>query len=153
MSYTAISPTSQLALYQHGPAPAGFGEYENVGNWTWERNGIVYAGMDPADSAAQPAPTLGMGGCGCHGKCGGSGGCGDHAHGMGQATGLFGSSLFSSSDISQWGALEWLCVGGAVYLALSLLGDVKGVASGVSKSRRKSATRARRRARAQADLF
>ena len=157
MSYTAIDPNSQLAWYMHGNS-AGLGAYANVGYWTWEFNGIEYAGMDPADSAAQPAPILGKGmGCAdpahpCS-SCKSGGGCGGHSHGMGQATGIFGTNLFSSTDVSTWGWGEWLAVGVALYAVLNIVSDVKGAAGSVSRSVRKSRSRAKRRAQAQADLF
>jgi hypothetical protein len=73
-----------------------------------------------------PAGVSGLGGCGCGGKCGGCG-----SHGMGQA-GVFGTGLFASTDISQWGIGEWATVGLGVYVAGSLFGDIS---SGVKSAR------------------
>ena len=142
MSYTAIDPNSQLAWYMHGNS-AGLGAYANVGDWTWEFNGIEYAGMDPADSAAQPAPILGKGmGCAdpahpCS-SCKSGGGCGGHSHGVGQTSaGIFGTGLFASGDVTTWGIGDWACVLAGVYLIGSLVGDVNAGATKVRRSVRR----------------
>jgi hypothetical protein len=128
MSYLATNPQSPQTLWQHSQLQRGVGAYQNVGDYSWEFFGPnAFAWEAPNDSAPQPAPILpigGLSGCGCGGKCGG---CGDgHKHGVGQATGtgILGTGLFSSTDISSWGWGEWLGVAAAVYLGSSLLGDV-----------------------------
>ena len=112
-----------LLFWQHGTPSrsCGFGDYEHVGDWSWEFYPFAYAWLAPQDSVPQPAPRLKgfgcSGGCNCGGKC---------KSGMGQAsTGLFGTGLFSSSDPSQWGWGEYLAIAAGAYVGISLLGDVK----------------------------
>ena len=73
--------------------------------------------------------------------CGGSCGCGGKKRGMGQAAGLFGTSLFESADMSQWGIGEWGAIGLAIYLGVSFFGDAKTVQKKVRRSRSKSRRR------------
>jgi hypothetical protein len=112
-----------LLFWQHGTPSrgCGFGDYEHVGDWSWQFYPFEYAWLAPADSAPQPAPHLKgfgcSGGCSCGGKC---------KSGMGQASGpgLFGTGLFTSMDPSTWGWGEWLTGIAVLYVGSSLLGDV-----------------------------
>jgi hypothetical protein len=137
MSYLPIRPGTGASLFQHGNR--GFGDYNQVGDWTWEFFGPnAFAWEDPADSMPQPAPLLpnsswlnpGLSGCGC--GCKGAGSCGDK-HGMGQTAlpaiaapggGVFGTGLFASTDLTTWGWGEWAVIAGGAYLGISLLNDV-----------------------------
>ena len=69
-------------------------------------------------SPAAAAGIQGMG-CGCAG-----GGC---SCGMGQ-TGIFGSSLFESTDPSTWGWGEWTAIAAGGYLLISVLSTTKRAA-------------------------
>jgi hypothetical protein len=153
MSYLPVDPQSAVSLFMHGD-PSGYktgvGAYDRVGDWSWEYFGPnADAFLDPADSTPQPAPHLqvhtgwgteldpegvGLGGCGCGGKCGGCGG--GHSHGVGQATsgGLLNTGLFASTDISQWSWMEWAALGVGVWGAANILGDVSKGARSVRKS-------------------
>lgn len=114
--YQTVAPGSDLSLFQHG-----LGDYENVGDWTWELYPFAYDFLAPADSTPQPAPVIRGLGCGC--GCGG--GC---QEGLGQTSttgGLFGTGLFSSSDPANWGWGEWLALGLGGWAFLSAVGDVK----------------------------
>lgn len=133
MSYVPVPANANARLWEFGNPPTkgrGFGDvargYQASGDWSWMFYPAPFDFLAPKDSTPQPAPTIsGFSGCGCGGKCGG---CGDH--GVGQATGVFGSGLFSSTDISQWGIGEWALVGVGLYVAGSIFGDVKsGVGS------------------------
>jgi len=139
VSYVPVKPNSPLAFWQHGQARSkGFGAYESVGDWTWEFDPFAFSFLAPADSTPQPAPFIkGFGGCGCGGSCGG---CGGHKHGVGQTSaGLFGTGLFSSSDPTQWGWGEWATIGGGLYVAGSLFGDLKGAGRRAGKAYRAAA--------------
>jgi hypothetical protein len=127
---------------------SGIGDYRNTGDWTWEFDPAPYDFLAPADSAVMPPPVIAPGafsgglsgcggGCGCGGRC--SDGCG-----LGQ-TGLFGTNLFESMDISTWGFGEWGAIAVGAYLLVSLMSDTKSVAKSVSKS-----SKARRRSKASA---
>jgi len=117
MSYTRISPQSDLALFQ----ASGVGDYEHTGDWSWMFYPFAYSFLAPSDSAPlAPIRYQGLSGdcgCGCGGNCGG-------CPGLGQ-TGLLGTGLFSTSDISQWGWGEWVTIAGGIWVLGSALGDVK----------------------------
>jgi hypothetical protein len=136
MSYVPVKPNSPLAFWQHGQARSkGFGAYESVGDWTWEFDPFAFSFLAPSDSTPQPAPYIkGFGGCGCGGKCG----CGDgHKHGVGQAaTGVLGTSCFSSSNISSWGICEWGAIAVGLYLTGSVVGDLTTAAQKTKKAAR-----------------
>jgi hypothetical protein len=132
MSYLSVAPNSYVNWSAHGPIvpgmlDRGMGDYQNVGDWTWEYTPGAYWWLRPEDSAPQPAPTLGMG-CGCGGSCGG---CGDHKHGLG---------LFDSTDISTWGVGEWSAIAVGLFIVGKLI-------SGGRKATKAVKGYARRRAR------
>ncbi len=126
----------------------GMGEYDELATpWSWMYYPPPYDFADPLAIAPPPtfiasARSMGFGGCGCGGKCGGCGG--GHAHGMG---------LFDSGwDLSGWGLAEWGIVAVGAYVAYSVLFTTgKGIGT-VRSSSRKRASRARRRAELQAEL-
>lgn len=119
-----------------GPRRSGVGEYDAVGNWSWEYYPPPYDFLAPANAAPQSAPILfpqGMsgcgGGCGCGGKCG-------HA-GVG--------GFLDAFDFSQWEWTDWLMAIGGLYFISSLWGDTKRAKTRVSKYSRARAAKARRR--------
>lgn len=130
---------------------AGFGDYDKTANWSWMYNPPPYDFLDAPGVKAPPefyAPATSMGlGCGNSGGCG----CGCKKKGIGQAdaTGLFGTSLFSSTDFTQWGWGEWATIAAAAYVAYNLTSDVKGIQRTVKRSRSKSARRQRLRDEAE----
>lgn len=115
--------------------PSGMGDYDRTGDYSWMFNPPPFnflntRGVNPPAEMYAPAASMGLG---CAGKpCGGCG-C-NRARGMGQATGLFGTDLFTSTDFTQWGVGEWAIIGVGIYLASSLLGDVQ---TGTKKIRSK----------------
>ena len=138
MSYLAVNPRSTTGLWEHSN---GLGAYARTGDWSWEFYPEAYGWEAPADSAPQPAPILsGLGGCGCGGKCGG---CGTHSHGVGQIT------LFSSTDISQWGVGEWAAIAVGAFLLMKIVSGTKRTARSVKSYTRKR----RKRAAAQAQAL
>jgi hypothetical protein len=143
MSYQAVNPSSNLALWQRGGAQGvdtsrGF---VDTGDWTWELYPFAYSFLAPKDSTPQPAPIVdfGLQGLGCGGSCGCGGKCSD-SHGLGQ--GLFNTGLFTSTDPTQWGIGEWATIAGAIYLGSNIFGDAKTagrkVRSGYKAARRAS---------------
>ena len=118
--------------------PSGMGDYDRTGDYSWMFNPPPFdfldkAGVVPPPEMYAPAASMGLGGLGCAGKPCGSCAC-SRNRGVGQAAGLFGTSLFTSTDFAQWGVGEWSVIAVSVYLASSLFGDVK---SGTKKIRRK----------------
>lgn len=115
--------------------------YVRSGNWDWEHYPPPFDFLAPRNSAAMPAPVIGvrgsgwgMSGCGC--GCKGSGACGDgdHSHG---GLGLFEAGL----DYSRWTVAEWGAVAVGGYLVLSLVGDfftAKNEVQGYRQYRRKA---------------
>jgi len=140
MSYTYQN--DPLVFWQHGkPANnCGFGDYEHVGDWSWEFYPFAYSWLAPQDAAPQPAPHLKgfgcSGGCSCGGKC---------KSGMGQAaTGLFGTNLFTTTDFSQWGWGEWTVLGIGAWGALRILSDIAGAGRAVGGTVRKAHRRTKK---------
>lgn len=116
--------------------PSGMGDYDHTGNYEWMFNPPPFnflnaRGVKPPPEMYAPAASMGLGGLGCGCGCSKSPTCNK---GMGQAAGLFGTTLFETTDFAQWGWGEWAAIAAAVYLTGSLFGDVK---SGGKKIRRK----------------
>lgn len=76
-------------------------------------------------SPAFDAGIVGMSGCGCK-SCN---------QGMGQ-TGVFGTSLFESTDPALWGWGEWACIVGGAYVALSVFDTTRRGASAATRKSR-----------------
>lgn len=147
MSYVSVAPNSFVNWSAHGPIVPGMldrgvGDYKNVGDWTWEFDPGAYWWLRPADSTPQPAPTLGMGDCGCGGKCGG---CGDgHSHG------LAGLGIFESTDIASWGVGEWATIAVGLFIVGKLVSGGRKATKAVKGYRRKQSRRAKALKAAQA---
>jgi hypothetical protein len=71
--------------------------------------------------------------------------------GLGQ-TGIFGTSLFESADISQWGIGEWAAIIVGGYVALSFASDVFSTGNKIKKTVRKRRSRAKKRRQLREDL-
>jgi hypothetical protein len=111
----------------------GMGDYENSGDWTWEHWPPPFTQWGPSNPASQPSSVLGGGGLGCT-SCGG--GCGDPM-GLGQATGLFGTSLFAGGlSPSTWGVGEWATVAVGGYIAVKVVSSHPSIQRATKKSRR-----------------
>ncbi len=120
------------------PRRRGMGEYDSVGNWSWEYYPPPYDFLAPPNAAPQPAPfAFPQGLSGCGGSCGCGGKCGGHKHGV--------SGFMDAFDFSQWDWTDYALAIGAVYLVSSLWGDTKRVKGRVSKYSRSRAAAARRR--------
>ena len=92
------APRPGTALVEHWGGHSGFGKYVPTQNYS-----------------LTPAGQTGIRGMGC--LCPGMGGCNC---GLGQ-TGIFGTSLFESSDPSTWGLGEWASIAVGGYIVVSVL--------------------------------
>lgn len=140
-----MSYLRQNSLFERlgiGATRRGVGDYDRVGDWTWEYYPPPYDFLAPADSVAIPAPLLytqrGMSGCHCGGTCGGC------SRGMG----LFDSGF----DISQWGTPEWVAAGVGFYLVAKILGDLGRGGQKIRRAVRSRSSRSRRKQQLQKEL-
>lgn len=137
------------------PSPSGvsgMGDYDRTGDYSWMFNPPPFnflneAGVNPPPEMYAPAASMGLG---CAGKPCGSCAC-NRARGMGQATGLLGTTLFESTDFTQWGWGEYAVIAGGVYLLYSLTSDVKSVQRSVKRSGTRSRNRRKKELRDEAD--
>lgn len=140
---TASRNAVSMSCLMGGIGCGGFGDYDKTSNWSWMYNPPPYDFLDapgvkaPAEFYA-PAASMGLGGLGC-GNAGGCG-CGCKKKGIGQAdgAGLFGTSLFQTTDFSQWGWGEYAALAAAAYFASSLFSDVKRTAKTVRRKTRRA---------------
>jgi len=101
----------------------------------------MYVPITPYDFGTNPGANPSSG-CGC---CGGMG-----SFSM-NGTGLLGTGLFASSDISTWGAGEYIAIGVGVLMVYSLFSTGKRATRRVSRGIKRVRSIPRRRREAKAE--